>query len=472
MLEFTRSLIHDKPVKRMVQILEILDNGQDLVSSKDIAEQLQCSIRTVTSDISQLKSFLPEHWEIISVKSKGYILIKPITDSILPIINSYLIESVIYKMMLGLFHNKCYTLEKWSQNLFVSKLTLRKHIKEYKKTIKKSQLEIKFREIQLEGEELNIRHYYHAFFYNTQKYTKNFVLPNILREEILNIVQKHKVMVDFEMLYVILYVCINRISNKFYLKNETIDVPVYDSFQETCMTEIIQTFERYYAITLPENEMKALQVYLILAFTTTSKQSEATIEYLKEFKIDEYYNYIKLIDILMENHNIQNGKKEKIVVSLSSTFYNCLMYSQYNLSLGFYFSPLDKLENELLQNQKKYKSLVSGWNKTYNEKRMYNDEIKFFTTYATLHLNSFADEINILFLFNGTEVEKQVIHSTLTYSIGKNVKIYDSISDGIKYDFIITNYQPPNPQTPIIYFSGKLTESDINSIKSCIYHLN
>lgn len=472
MLEFTSSLIHDKPVKRMVQILEILDNGQNLVSSKDIAEQLQCSIRTVTSDISQLKSFLPEHWEIISVKSKGYILIKPITDSILPIINSYLVESVIYKMMLGLFNNKCYTLEKWSQNLFVSKLTLRKHIKEYKKMIKKSQLEIKFRKIQLEGEELNIRHYYHAFFYNTQKYTKNFVLPNILREEILNIVRKHKVMVDFEMLCVILYVCINRISNKFYLKNEIIDVPVYDSFQETCMTEIIQTFERYYSITLPENEMKALQVYLILAFTTTSKQSEATIEYVKEFKIDEYYNYIKLIDILMENHNIQNDNKEKIVVSLSSTFYNCLMYSQYNLSLGFYFSSLDKLENELLQNQKKYKFLVSGWNKTYNEKRMYNDEIKFFTTYAALHLNSFADEINILFLFNGTEVEKQVIHSTLTYSIGKNVKIYDSISDGIKYDFIITNYQPPNPQTPIIYFSGKLTESDINSIKSCIYHVN
>ncbi|MES5930073.1 helix-turn-helix domain containing protein [Bacillus cereus group sp. MG9] len=472
MLEFTQSLIHDKPVKRMIQILEILDNGQNLVPSKDIAEQLQCSIRTVSSDISQLKSYLPEHWDIISVKSKGYILIKPITNSILPIINSYLDESIIYKIMLGLFNNKCYTLEKWSQNLFVSKLTLKKQIKEHKKMLTKSMLEIKLREIQLEGEELNIRHYYHAFFYNTQKYTRQFLLPNILREEILNILREHKVTVDFEMLCVILSICINRVSNKCYIKSGINDVPIYDSYQADCITEIILTFERYYSIKLPENEIKALNVYLILVFATTSKQSEVTLEYLKEFKNDDYHNYLKLIDILMEKHNIKEEKKEKLVVSSSSIFYYCLIYSQYNLSLGFYFSSLDKLENESLQDYKKDRSLVSFWNKTHNENRMYKEEIEVFTTYATLLLNSFADEINILFLFNGTEVEKRFIYSTLTNSIGGNVKIYNSINDRIKYDFIITNYQPPNTKTPIIYFSGRLTESDINSIKSCIYHLN
>ncbi|MCP1163179.1 MULTISPECIES: helix-turn-helix domain containing protein [Bacillus] len=472
MLEFTHSLIHDKPVKRMIQILEILDNGQKLVPSKDIAEQLQCSIRTVSNDISQLKSDLPEHWDIISIKLKGYILIKPVTDSILPIINSYLDESIIYKIMLGLFNNKCYTLEKWSQNLFVNKLTLKKHIKEHKKMLKKSMLEIKLREIKLDGEELNIRHYYHALFYNTQKYTKQFLLPNILREEILNILRGYKVTVDFEMLCVILSICINRVSNKSYIKSEIKDVPIYDSHQADCITEIILKFERYYSIKLPENEIKALHVNLILAFATTSKQSEVTLEYLKEFKNNDYHNYLKLIDILMEKHNIKKEKKEKLVAGLSSVFYYCLIYSQYNLSLGFYFSSLDKLENESLQNYKEDRTLVSFWNKTHNEKRMYKEEIEFFTTYVTLLLNSFSDEINILFLFNGIEVEKRFIYSTLTNSIGRNVKIYNSINDGIKYDFIITNYQPQNTKTPIIYFSGKLTEGDINSIKSCIYHLN
>ncbi|PFE52780.1 hypothetical protein CN316_31725, partial [Bacillus cereus] len=75
------------------------------------------------------------------------------------------------------------------------------------------------------------------------------------------------------------------------------DVPIYDSYQADCITEIILTFERYYSIKLPENEIKALNVYLILVFATTSKQSEATLEYLKEFKNDDYHNYLKLIDI-------------------------------------------------------------------------------------------------------------------------------------------------------------------------------
>ncbi|WP_257147894.1 helix-turn-helix domain-containing protein [Bacillus thuringiensis] len=114
MMEFTNSLIDDKAISRKVYILEQLDNGQNLVPSKYLAEQLQCSTRTISNDIAQLKHYIPNNWEIVSVKIKGYILMKPTTDCIFSLVNSYLTESITYKIMIGIFNNKYYSLEKWS----------------------------------------------------------------------------------------------------------------------------------------------------------------------------------------------------------------------------------------------------------------------------------------------------------------------------------------------------------------------
>ncbi|PFR35645.1 hypothetical protein COK29_33725, partial [Bacillus cereus] len=82
------------------------------------------------------------------------------TDSILPIISNYLTESALYKIMLGMFHNKYYTLEKWSQLLFINKSTLWNYINNYKSVLNENMLSINPRKLQLEGDEVNIRHYY------------------------------------------------------------------------------------------------------------------------------------------------------------------------------------------------------------------------------------------------------------------------------------------------------------------------
>lgn len=164
MNEFIRSLIHDKSVKRRLFILSALNNGEMLVSATDLATDLNCSIRTISNDISQLKKELPPGWGILGIRTKGYILFKPLTDSIHPIINSYLKNSITNKIMLGIFNNKNYSLEKWSQLLYTNKLSLKRNLKEHCILLQKIDLKINFRELNLTGNELSIRHYYHMFF--------------------------------------------------------------------------------------------------------------------------------------------------------------------------------------------------------------------------------------------------------------------------------------------------------------------
>lgn len=71
---FINSFIHDKPTYRKIFILSTLDNGQKLISAQTLANELNCSIRTITNDISQLKKEIPKKWEIIGIITKGYVL--------------------------------------------------------------------------------------------------------------------------------------------------------------------------------------------------------------------------------------------------------------------------------------------------------------------------------------------------------------------------------------------------------------
>ncbi|PEX06315.1 hypothetical protein COD78_28365 [Bacillus cereus] len=472
MLEFTYSIIHEKSAIRIIKILEILDNGQKLVHAKFLANNLKCSVRTISNDVSQLKRDIPENWEIVSVKTKGYILMKPITESIFPVIKLYLIESVIYKVMLGIFNNKYYTLEKWSQILFMNKLTLKNHMKKHIKMLRKSKLDIGFREVQLKGEELNIRYYYHAFFYNTQKYTNELLLPIELRKEISSILQHSKVRVDFEKLCTILFVAISRLFHKHYIKDEIKAYQIYDYNQSRCFDEIVNTIEDYYKIKFPENERDALYNFLFLASDITDVQSELAITYLKGSEPNEYKKFLILIDILITKNNVGIDKREKLTIILGAVFYKSLIHNRYNLSTGFFLDTLKPTQNILLQNYKKNKSIVSLWNKTYNNRQFSQDEMHFFSTYATATLNLYINKLDVLLLFRGTEVEKLIIHSTLTSNLGDSVQVHGVSRDNIKYDFIITNYQPLKTEVSTIYFSGELTESDIHAIKKRIFNLS
>ncbi|PGV99675.1 helix-turn-helix domain containing protein [Bacillus cereus] len=472
MLRFNNSLIHDKLVQRMVYILESLDNGQKLVSSKQLAEQLNCSIRTISNDITQLKAHFPENWDIYSIKTKGYLLIKPTNQSTGPIINMLMKESVIYRIMLDIFNNKFFKLEKWSQILYCNKLTVKNNLKNHRRMLIKGDLDIDFREVQLIGEEINIRHYYCAFFYNTKNYTDSILLASELRDKILSILEKNKILIDFEMVYCIIFVFIKRFFQKRYITKRLEFYPILDRGQVKAFKEVISTIEDYYKIILPDYEKEAMYNYLFLATNNTEIQNELTNAYLWTFKSKEYDNYLKLISILIDNNKVIDDQKEILKLSLITIFYKRLIQSEYSLSMGFLFDPPEKVQSALLKNYLKNERLVLFWNKTYNKQRFLEEEIKYFATYATIFINSLNDKVDILFLFNGSVIERTIARSLLKESLGENVIIHEVPDDSIKYNLVITNYSTRFKDIPTMYFSGKITEYNIELFRKQIFKIS
>ncbi|MED1780772.1 helix-turn-helix domain containing protein [Brevibacillus fortis] len=468
MNRFINNIIQDKSIQRRIFILETLSNGQEFVSTTYIAKHLHCTIRTISKDIAQLKKELPQNWEIIGVTTKGYMLIKPVTDSTFPIINSYLTQSIIYEIMISIFNNKYHTLEKWSQLLYVNKQTLKNNLKMYAHILKESNIDFTFKNLDLIGDEINIRHYYCVFFYSIQKFTANSLLPIELRKKLLSIFHSYQISMDFEALCSVIFVSMNRLFNKHLIDKTICNVPIFNNDYIEFFNAIIILIEDYFKIKLNENEINSMKLLMYFVTKNTSEQKELTIKHLSESNPKIYESYLTLIDRLISNR-ADSVVRNKLMFNLALYLSKIYLYNQNQLSIGYIFEPLYNINSILLQDYYKNISLISHWNEVSCDGIFNKYEIEFIATHATIILNSIIRK-HILFLFSGNNAVESVLHSKLKRGLGDNVRLYRELADDVEFDFIITNYQHKISTIPTIYISEVLNVKEILAIRNCVFN--
>ncbi|MCU5087012.1 helix-turn-helix domain-containing protein [Bacillus cereus] len=473
MNEFIKSFICDKATYRKLFILSTLDNGNSLVSANNIATKLNCSNRTVTNDISQLNNELPQDWKIDGIKTKGYILNKPLNDSIFPIVNSYIEKSNIAQIMLGIFTNKHYSLEKWSQLLYINKLTLKQNLKYHGTFLQKNDLNFKFRPIQLVGDELKIRHYYHIFFYMKKTISNSLPSPHdeILINKLSGILNFYGITITIQMLESIILVFITRFSYKQYITeiDTTIFPTNFNSSELECFNRMIIAIENHYKITLPKSEKTVLQLYFFLVSSSNFEQGKTTIEILKSLEKKYYENYLEFFNTITAQNNIKKSLKNRLFFELAPFYYKAILFSYFKLTREIYFTPLNVIPNELLPLYTKNLKLLSFWNANNNISNLKKHDLECLVTHATITIQSYIEKTNILFLYSGTIARSKIYYSMLQSQLGDSVKIYTNYNADYSYDFIISNTPQRNTNAPIFYISDNLSTHEIDLIKNNIF---
>ncbi|MED3681927.1 helix-turn-helix domain containing protein [Bacillus thuringiensis] len=473
MHDFFNSLIHDKSTRRRLFILYVLDNEKKFVSANSIATKLHCSTRTISSDISKLKKELPRNWKISGIKTKGYILKKPINESLHPIINLYIKESNITKIILEIFNNKHYSLEKWSQLLYTNKLTLKQNLKHHFTLLQKNNLNINFRNLQLEGNEIHVRHYFHIFFYalNVLNGSPLSSSDKILINKLSKILNSYNMVIDLHMLESIIWAFINRYSYKnFITKIDTSLFLKISNFTELEWLHIMtDTIESHYKITFPKNEKITLKLFFFLMSVSNLEQGRKTIEFLKCYDQEHYNKYLGFFKTFTAGHNITDDEKNKLTILLAPYYYKSVLHSHFKISREFYFNPKDILTNEQWPMYKKKLNSLLSWNESGNRTILIKNEFECLITNAIILIEPFIEKINILFLYSGTTGKLNVYQSRLKRKLGERVKIHTNFNNNFSYDFIITNTPKENVNTPIIYISETLSPMEITFIKNFIF---
>ncbi|MEB9166059.1 helix-turn-helix domain containing protein, partial [Bacillus cereus] len=310
--KFITHLIQDKSIIRQLQILETLIDSNEIKSSKDLSQILECTSRTIINDISQLKLALPENWDLISIQSKGYLLKRDFSNDFSELVIPYIMNSELYKILMGIFNQKYYSLEKWSQLLYLDKITLKKLLKNFRKTLEIFGLDLNFRTIKLVGQEINLRYFYIMFFYNIQKYQEMITLDSRLQEKIKNITRNYNVEIDYNMLTIIISVSIKRVANKHFISEIVEFQPILNTNNLECINSIICELENFFNIKFTEYELSYFKnAFSIILEWNTEEKKRITDYYYKTSK-KTYDKNIHLFQKISSEINVCLKIKEKI----------------------------------------------------------------------------------------------------------------------------------------------------------------
>ncbi|WP_044797497.1 helix-turn-helix domain containing protein, partial [Bacillus cereus] len=410
---FVYEMINDKVIQRKILILETLNNGEDFVSSQHMAELLHCTVRTIAKDISELKRELPENWSILGFPTKGYVLHKPLQDSLYSIIGNYLSQSVIYKIMIGIFNNRYYTLEKWSHVLYINKRTLKNKLKVYAHTLKQSNIDLKYGELELYGDEINIRYYYCVFFYITGKYINHSKLPILLKEKLWSLFKSYSLKIDYDGAFTIFSVFISRFFNKKHITKK-MDIPSFSDEYIQFFNEVISIIEGFYKIHLNDNEKNTLMFFLF--FVIKTEHSNLIIDYPNIF----YQNHKQLIHLLTINNCFHTQVEKQLFIDLLPYLFKIRLYNLNFFSIKYIFEPLQHSQSILLEGYNKNLHLTSYWNNNSCNGIFNNYEIEFISTHATIIINSTLKK-HVLFLYSGNAAVEKILYSKLKKGLSNNV---------------------------------------------------
>ncbi|WP_423748440.1 hypothetical protein [Bacillus cereus] len=210
----------------------------------------------------------------------------------------------------------------------------------------------------------------------------------------------------------------------------------YKVHNSKCATYYITACEKYVCVALMLCELNRIAIKLRNANTTKKK------------KLVKY----------------PTNELKKMQLQINEAYRDCCFDDCSNHSC------LHHIDTLASKNNTKNEELVKSWNKIYNNEGLVYEENRYLAAFATIMINILADKINILFLFCGSILEREIIYSQLTGIFGGNVRLHEISTDEIKYDYIITNYRLGHTPVPVTYFSGVFNEEDINFIKKRIFN--
>ena len=464
--KMTNNIVQNPAVIRKIHILKTLNESNRITPSEELANQLQCTTRTIKNDIAQLNQTLPISWRVLGIASRGYVLEKNPEDKISYVIAPYLKQSEIYRILQGIYDYKNYTWIKWSQILYIDKLTLKKMFIKFVKTLKHFELDFNFKTLQLVGEELNIRYFYIVLFYNIQKYKNTIHLPSHLQRKIERIIELYEVEIDLNILMIIISVCLKRTMNKDFI-NKNLNVNFkFNNNKLKCIESIILEIERAYDTILHPNEKQFLLQSLLLISQVDIKEKRYITNYYCEFHKKSYTEYNSLLETISYIYKLNSIVKEKILYDLYFQLYKIHTLKKFNLSTKYLLDEhkdLYKNHPELIDIYNVITPLFTSYNKKKIENKLTEDELNYimFNMVCNIYLNE--KKKKVLLLLSGPEIWKNFIYSKLNNELGNVINLNTENTD--KFEFIITNYNIINGATPIIQISDKMPQKDVENIK-------
>lgn len=230
MLSFYKSFLTSTKEKRIVDILMYMKSEMFSVSKEELLKLTGVSEKTILSDVEVINNI--SGFELIGKSERdNYIFLGTQVDfnEALRILFK---ESVLYKVINGIFKNDIKTSLEWSEELYISESSFKRKIKEVREPLLAFNLKLSGTPINLIGEEIDIQNFFYSFYFSSSVIHHTFELGSDVEKIYTNIKKIKEVASGVSNVEIAenegirrLYIFINRLQYGFSLsfrKNEVI----------------------------------------------------------------------------------------------------------------------------------------------------------------------------------------------------------------------------------------------------------
>ncbi|MGM0213476.1 helix-turn-helix domain-containing protein [Enterococcus sp. AZ109] len=453
MNELHLKFVSTKKTLRALKILNTFER-KALSSSQHLSSITQSTMRTVLKDVQELKEYFGDTIDLQSTNS-GFLFEIIQTGEYIELKRAMLNHEPLFQLMKNILSQEIFSLTKTADNLHLSESSLARYINDIRPVLKAYSLTITTRRIvDIQGDEINIRHFFQDFFYESE-ITPHTLFPSAnvsavtleLQEK--NFFDKYVSGTVSEFNYT-LYIMLERFRKK---RKVVLSPELYDTFageiDPTFFEVMEQTIAKHLSIKVTKDEIIFIYIKLLC------KRSVLNIETERAFC--RKFNHCSTIDLIVENFtrllNPPAGTVESCNVFLESFFTSIWIHRA--------FSPI---LNTVSDGHVKYvkSKYVKEWalSKAFLEREfsrsenMTMREIEGIATSLTLFVESMKDlywrrNRNIAFFLEGNHFFRQSIQTKVMKYMRRYQNLYFLESTELNdvylkehdIDIVITNYR-------------------------------
>lgn len=376
MQAFQQKFIMNTASIRWLKLLNAFEE-QTTLPIKELAILTDSSTRTIIRDISDIRNYFG-HTITIESSQNGYHLIEMDPERYLELKRNIVLNEPLFVILENIFFQNLLEVSEWADKLNISDQSLITYLKKVDPIIKKFELKLTMRPINLIGTEVSIRKFFIAFYYESD-ITPHTIFPSINTQDavieitkLLNL-SSHQT-TSFAYTTYLLYMSIER----FKQGNS---VSISDSLKK------IFDLNKIFFDTPPLN--KILYKY----FNTQITEDEALYLYIhlvsrrKILDIDSEINFCKNYNKWPEITTIANDYNQFIHPPSNFSEANLVLIESFFTSLKLRDS-LSPIENQNLDNSNNFCKKI--FNSEYAENFLFLSEHPLF---KKLYSNKYLDDI-------------------------------------------------------------------------------
>lgn len=478
----------DKASARRIQIIDFLSDEDKWYKIEELANYLDCTQKTVRTDIQFINSIFPENWWIETIKGKGVYLHKPINSSNEDIYTIFVKNSYTYQaILLILLKNVTVISELGKEFITQQYSTVYKVLDRVDELLKYYDLTLNRAPLQINGLEENKRRLCTDVTYELYSNTNDWPIEtcsfSLIEKIVTQSTEKYKILLYPASSKKYIYYIGTLISRVEYEAKLELSDMLVNKIKESLFfyiaNDICNQIEKNYLMYFSSSDRISFAIFIShIPYFSPDQLDEDDIYHLFISRANSYYDELNVIVELLEtNTGIQLIDNKEFI---------CTLHQQYKIySLKKYF-PKRNIPKDI----RRFNKIIEYAQRNYPELyKKVNYALECFTNKFSLppghNIATARTTLNIQATINYSTIKKRVLFlnsegpGVRRYNISKLEKFFGDKIIFVTYiklkvtkqdlkelniDLVISDFSLDVEDFPFIVINPILSQRDINEI--------